>query len=61
MPLTVETDRKLLRRVLQNFVSNAIKYTRHGRVLMGCRRRAGTLRIEVHDTGPGIAEDQARG
>ncbi len=54
--LAVRTDPKLLRRVLQNLVSNAIKYTRSGHVLMGCRRRGGDLRIEVHDTGPGIAE-----
>jgi Na+/proline symporter/signal transduction histidine kinase/ActR/RegA family two-component response regulator len=53
--LTVRSDRKLLRRVLQNLVSNAIKYTRNGHVLMGCRRRGGSLRIEVHDSGPGIA------
>jgi Na+/proline symporter/signal transduction histidine kinase/CheY-like chemotaxis protein len=52
--LTVNTDRKLLRRVLQNLVSNAVKYTRRGRVLMGCRRRGDRLSIEVHDTGPGI-------
>jgi signal transduction histidine kinase len=54
--LTVQTDRKLLRRVLQNLVSNAVKYTREGRVLMGCRRRGRVLSIEVHDTGPGIPE-----
>jgi PAS domain S-box-containing protein len=53
--LTVRSDRKLLRRVLQNLVSNAIKYTRNGHVLMGCRRRGSSLRIEVHDSGPGIA------
>jgi signal transduction histidine kinase len=52
--LTLHSDRKLLRRVLQNFVSNAIKYTKEGRVLMGCRRHGDVLRIEVHDTGPGI-------
>ncbi len=56
--LTVETDRKLLRRVLQNLVANAIKYTRQGEVLMGCRRRGSKLRIEVHDTGPGIPPDK---
>ncbi|MCX7345322.1 MAG: PAS domain-containing hybrid sensor histidine kinase/response regulator [Alphaproteobacteria bacterium] len=56
--LTVETDRKLLRRVLQNLVANAIKYTRQGEVLMGCRRRGSKLRIEVHDTGPGIPADK---
>ncbi|MGI9415272.1 MAG: hybrid sensor histidine kinase/response regulator, partial [Hyphomicrobiales bacterium] len=53
--LTVRSDRRLLRRVLQNFVSNAIKYTARGRVLMGCRRDGDILRIEVHDTGSGIA------
>ena len=51
---TIETDRKLLRRVMQNFISNAIKYTKSGRVLMGCRRKGRTLRIEIHDTGIGI-------
>lgn len=56
--LSVTADRRLLRRVLQNFVSNAIKYTREGRVLMGCRRRNGRLAIEVHDTGPGIPESK---
>uniref|UniRef100_UPI0035B230D6 ATP-binding response regulator n=1 Tax=Aestuariivirga sp. TaxID=2650926 RepID=UPI0035B230D6 len=56
--LTLNSDRKLLRRVLQNFVSNAIKYTREGRVLMGCRRHGGVLRIEVHDTGPGIPDSK---
>lgn len=56
--LTLNSDRKLLRRVLQNFVSNAIKYTREGRVLMGCRRHGNVLRIEVHDTGPGIPDSK---
>ena len=56
MPSTiwVHSDVRLLRRVLQNLVSNAIKYTDSGRVLIGCRRSAGSVRIEVHDTGPGI-------
>ncbi len=52
--LHVRSDRRLLRRVLQNLLSNAIKYTETGEVLLGCRRRAGQLVIEVHDTGPGI-------
>ncbi|MBI1386415.1 MAG: response regulator [Rhizobiales bacterium] len=52
--LWLRSDRRLLRRVLQNFLSNAIKYTERGRVLIGCRRQAGHVRIEVWDTGPGI-------
>jgi CheY-like chemotaxis protein len=52
--LAVQSDRRLLRRLLQNLVSNAIKYTPEGRVLVGCRRHNGSLRINVYDTGLGI-------
>jgi Na+/proline symporter/signal transduction histidine kinase len=52
--LPVESDRLLLRRLLQNLISNAIKYTPHGRVLVGCRRRGQSLQIGVYDTGVGI-------
>jgi Na+/proline symporter/signal transduction histidine kinase len=52
--LPVQSDRALLRRLLQNFISNAIKYTPRGRVLIGCRRRGQTLQIGVYDTGVGI-------
>ncbi len=52
--LSVQSDRKLLRRLLQNLMANALKYTRKGRVLVGVRRHAGALRVEVHDTGVGI-------
>jgi len=52
--LPVESDRLLLRRLLQNLISNAIKYTPHGRVLVGCRRLDGSLKICVYDTGVGI-------
>jgi len=52
--LIVRSDRLMLRRLLQNLVSNAIKYTPQGRVLVGCRRRAGLGVIEVWDTGLGI-------
>jgi CheY-like chemotaxis protein/two-component sensor histidine kinase len=52
--LPVESDRLLLRRLLQNLISNAIKYTPRGRVLVGCRRRGQSLRIGIYDTGVGI-------
>lgn len=52
--LPVQSDRLLLRRLLQNFISNAIKYTPQGRVLIGCRRRRQALHICVYDTGVGI-------
>jgi signal transduction histidine kinase len=56
----VHTDPRLLRRVLQNFLSNAVRYTRSGRVLMGVRRLPGHVRIEVWDTGPGIPPEKQR-
>lgn len=52
--LTVSSDRQLLRRLVQNLLTNAIKYTPSGRILVGCRRLGGQLRLEVFDTGPGI-------
>ncbi len=51
----VYSDRYLLRRILQNFLSNALRYTLRGRVVLGCRRRPGSLEIQVWDSGPGIA------
>ncbi|TKS54226.1 response regulator [Luteimonas yindakuii] len=48
------SDPQLLRRVLQNFLANAVRYTARGRILLGVRRVGGGLRVEVHDTGPGI-------
>ncbi|MHA1164147.1 MAG: hybrid sensor histidine kinase/response regulator [Alphaproteobacteria bacterium] len=57
--LWVRSDRRLLRRVLQNFISNAIKYTESGRVVLGCRRRSkGQIEVQILDTGPGIAKDK---
>src|SRR6195952_3805520 len=52
--LPVESDRLLLRRLLQNLISNAIKYTPKGRVLVGCRRRGQSLQIGIYDTGVGV-------
>jgi signal transduction histidine kinase/ActR/RegA family two-component response regulator len=57
---TVRSDEALLRRILQNYLSNALRYGRGRRILMGCRRAAGLLRIEVWDRGPGIAPEHHR-
>ncbi|PZX42294.1 hypothetical protein LY56_01989 [Roseinatronobacter thiooxidans] len=54
----VTSDQIYLKRILQNLLSNAIRYTDRGRVTLGVRRRGGVLRIEVWDTGPGIPEDK---
>ncbi|PJG46312.1 hybrid sensor histidine kinase/response regulator [Sphingobium sp. LB126] len=54
----LDTDPGLLRSVLQNFVSNALRYTQHGGVLIGVRRKGGMVRIDIVDTGIGIAADQ---
>src|SRR3546814_7916693 len=47
----------MLARILNNLVCNAIRYTNSGGVLVGARRQSGGLRIDVWDTGPGIAEE----
>jgi signal transduction histidine kinase len=54
----IRSDFILLERILLNLVSNAIRYTVGGGVMVGCRRRGDTLRIEVWDSGIGIPEDQ---
>ncbi|NVK39286.1 MAG: hybrid sensor histidine kinase/response regulator [Gammaproteobacteria bacterium] len=56
--LWLYTDQHLLRRVLQNFVSNGLRYTQNGKVLMGLRRRGQEVSLQVWDTGPGIAESE---
>jgi PAS domain S-box-containing protein len=54
----VRSDIQLLARILRNLLSNAIRYTTSGRILLGCRRHRQSLSIEVWDTGIGIAEDK---
>ncbi len=55
--LRVDSDIKLLRRVLQNFLTNAFRYGR-GPILLGVRRKPAALSLEVWDRGPGIARDK---
>jgi len=52
------SDRSLVEQLLKNLVSNAVKYTREGRVLLRARRQGASVRIEVQDTGVGIPADQ---
>jgi len=52
----IRTDRRLFEQMIRNLLSNAIRYTDKGRILIGCRRRNGRLRIEIWDTGIGITE-----
>jgi signal transduction histidine kinase/CheY-like chemotaxis protein len=54
-PVWVTTDPQLLHRILLNLVSNAVRYTAKGGVLVACRRRGSQARLEVWDTGEGIA------
>lgn len=56
--VVVHTDPTYLRRIVQNFLSNAIKYTEQGRVVLGVRLRGRLVEIHVWDTGPGIPEQQ---
>jgi signal transduction histidine kinase/FixJ family two-component response regulator len=56
--LAIHSDPLLLERILSNLVSNALRYTERGRVLVGCRPRGAEVRIEVWDTGRGIPESQ---
>ncbi len=54
--LWTESDPRYLRRILQNFISNAVKYTNTGKILIGCLRRKDQIKIVIYDTGPGISE-----
>ncbi len=56
----VRSDRRLLRRVLQNFLANALRYTRQGRIVLGMRVHGDQVALRVWDTGPGIPEQHMR-
>jgi two-component system CheB/CheR fusion protein len=58
--MVVRSDESLLEQMVRNLISNALKYTRTGRVLLGCRRFGAALRIEVWDTGIGIPDDDLK-
>jgi len=55
--VSISSDPRLFEQMMRNLISNALKYTRKGRVLVGCRRRERLLSIEIWDTGIGIAEE----
>ena len=56
--VVVRSDSQLLARILRNFLTNAIRYTEQGRILLGCRRQNGHVLLQVWDTGSGIPEDK---
>jgi two-component system, chemotaxis family, CheB/CheR fusion protein len=56
--LSIHSDPRLLEQIIRNLLSNALKYTKRGKVLLGCRRRKGMLSIEIWDTGVGIPNEE---
>ena len=56
--LIVRSDRRMLAEMIRNLLSNAVRYTDRGRILLGCRRAGDNVRVEVWDSGVGITEDQ---
>jgi two-component system, chemotaxis family, CheB/CheR fusion protein len=56
--LIVRSDPRLLEQMVRNLLTNALKYTKHGKVLLGCRRRNGVLSVETWDTGIGIPKHE---
>jgi two-component system CheB/CheR fusion protein len=56
--LTIRSDPRLLEQMIRNLLSNALKYTSRGKILLGCRRCRGMLSIEVWDTGVGIPDEE---
>jgi PAS domain S-box-containing protein len=56
--LMVRSDKRMLEAMVRNLLSNALRYTDRGRILLGCRRAGDKIRIEVWDSGIGITQDQ---
>jgi two-component system CheB/CheR fusion protein len=55
---SIQSDRRLLEQMIRNLLSNALKYTKSGKILLGCRRRQGTLSVEIWDTGTGSPDEK---
>jgi two-component system, chemotaxis family, CheB/CheR fusion protein len=56
--VSVTSDPRMLEQIVRNLLSNALKFTKQGKILFGCRRRKGTLSVEVWDTGTGIPSEE---
>lgn len=56
--LMVHSDKRMLEEMIRNLLSNSVRYTDHGKLLLGCRRTGDKIRIEMRDSGIGIAGDQ---
>jgi PAS domain S-box-containing protein len=56
--LIIRSDRRMLAEMIRNLLSNAVRYTDRGRILLGCRRAGDNVRIEIWDSGVGITDDQ---
>ena len=56
--LVVRSDKRMLETMIRNLLSNAVRYTDRGKILLGCRRAGDKIRIEVWDSGIGITQDQ---
>jgi two-component system CheB/CheR fusion protein len=58
--LSIRSDPRLLEQIIRNLLSNALKYTRRGKILLGCRRRGERLSVEIWDTGVGIPGEELK-